>query len=561
LKSFCRLRPTAPRFDPTQPFETATVPPPEQASEGLLQELGEGVASGAIGIVEGIMGLGALGVDLLADTDHASQITENARFIRQQLGLDPVGIVGKGAEIITQFVAPGLGAASAVSKLSNLGKARLAGRELTKAERFSLSAQQVAAAVGVDFMVANDGISTIGDFFEGGPTQTDQTVGLSGREEAARLLSNRAKLAAETGLATIAAPVVLRAAGSAAMKTADVVGDVAAPVLSPVARAVKESFPVRKTGEFFTEIERKRVFGEAQNEFLDKVADTVAIFRYRGMLPQEIATQRSLIAGIGESEIKKAQVELAELDQIIKQLLKGNSDFTRKSLLDRVETYMVAKSGREDLLELIPVEMRPTVQKMREHIDDLSREILDSDYITRLRQSNVIDQRNAAEELSETIERNLNSYFRRRYRAKLDPKYKPDPEAVRLARAGFKNDKRSTLEELEMLAKDGRALDTLGLEQTDEGLRLIGNRVTDIQAETAAENFLQRHKIDGFGKKGAGEVALDKLRVGMFEDRSQMQQYQRRLLGEITDPEENFMGTIADLAEFKAVDQYFAEDS
>jgi hypothetical protein len=54
-------------------------------------------------------------------------------------------------------------------------------------------------------------------------------------------------------------------------------------------------------------------------------------------------------------------------------------------------------------------------------------------------------------------------------------------------------------------------------------------------------------------------VALDKLRVGMFEDRSQMQQYQRRLLGEITDPEENFMGTIADLAEFKAVDQYFAK--
>jgi hypothetical protein len=353
----------APRFDPTQPFETATVPPPEQASEGLLQELGEGVASGAIGIVEGIMGLGALGVDLLADTDHASQITENARFIRQQLGLDPVGIAGKGAEIITQFVAPGLGAASAVSKLSNLGKARLAGKELTKAERFSLSAQQVAAAVGVDFMVANDGISTIGDFFEGGPTQTDQTVGLSGREEAARLLSNRAKLAAETGLATIAAPVVLGAAGSAAMKTADVVGDVAAPVLSPVARAVKESFPVRKTGEFFTEIERKRVFGEAQNEFLDKVADTVAIFRYRGMLPQEIAAQRSLIAGIGESEIKKAQVELAELDQIIKQLLKGNSDFTRKSLLDRVETYMVAKSGREDLLELIPVEMQPDSPK------------------------------------------------------------------------------------------------------------------------------------------------------------------------------------------------------
>ena len=544
---------------PITELEPVSASPPEEQSEGLLQEIAEGIASGAIGIVEGITGLGAIGVDILADTDYASQVTQLADQIRQSAGLDPVGFAGKGAEIITQFVVPGVGAASAVSRVGRLGKSLRAGQTLTKTERAALAGQQVAAATGVDFVVATDGISTIGDFFEGGPTQTDKTVGLTGREEALSQLLDRTKVAVETGALTFAAPFVLGAAGAAAMKTADVVGDVAAPVLSPVARAVKESAPVRKTGEFFTEIERKRVFGEAQNEFLDKVADTVAIFRYRGMLPQEIAAQRSLIAGIGESEIKKAQVELAELDQTMKQLLKGNSDFTRKSLLDRVETYMTAKSGRDDLLELIPVEMRPTVQKMRGHIDDLSREILDSDYITRLRQSNVIDQRNAAEELSETIEKNLNSYFRRRYRAKLDPKYKPDPEAVRLARAGFKNDKRSTLEELDMLATAGRALDTLGLEQTDEGLRLIGNRVTDIQAETAAENFLQRHKIDRFGKKGAGEVALDKLRVGMFEDRSQMQQYQRRLLGEITDPEENFMGTIADLAEFKAVDQYFAK--
>jgi hypothetical protein len=36
----------------------------------------------------------------------------------------------------------------------------------------------VAAAAGVDFVwLPTDGISTIGDFFEGGPTQTDKTVG------------------------------------------------------------------------------------------------------------------------------------------------------------------------------------------------------------------------------------------------------------------------------------------------------------------------------------------------------------------------------------------------
>jgi hypothetical protein len=58
------------------------------------------------------MGLGALGVDLLADTDHASvRVTANAAvLIRQSVrALIPVGFAGKGAEIITQFVAPGLG--------------------------------------------------------------------------------------------------------------------------------------------------------------------------------------------------------------------------------------------------------------------------------------------------------------------------------------------------------------------------------------------------------------------------------------------------------------------
>ena len=81
-----------------------------------IGELGEGVVSGIIGIGEGLAGLGAMGVDLVADTNYGDQVTEAAEAARDALGLDPEGILGKGAEIVTQFVVPGLGAAGLVAK-------------------------------------------------------------------------------------------------------------------------------------------------------------------------------------------------------------------------------------------------------------------------------------------------------------------------------------------------------------------------------------------------------------------------------------------------------------
>ena len=181
--------------------------------EGVAQEFFEGVGSGLIGIPQGILELGASVVDLAADTDYASSVTDAANKLREAAGIDPVGLVGKGTEVITQFVIPGLGAASAVSKVSRFSKAgrlrkavkdgqivtkqtpttlRPAAkssptRDLTQGEKLALGAQQVAAAGLADAVVATDGITTIGDFFEGGPTQTNQEIGLSGREEASLL--------------------------------------------------------------------------------------------------------------------------------------------------------------------------------------------------------------------------------------------------------------------------------------------------------------------------------------------------------------------------------------
>ena len=90
--------------------------------EGVPLELLEGIASGVIGIGQGVGELVGAKVDLAFDTDVASYVTENANALRNELGIDPVGIVGVGAEVLTQFALPGIAAISAVSKLSKLGK-------------------------------------------------------------------------------------------------------------------------------------------------------------------------------------------------------------------------------------------------------------------------------------------------------------------------------------------------------------------------------------------------------------------------------------------------------
>ena len=174
----------------------------EQFGEGTVaREFVEGVGSGLIGIGEGIVGLGALGVDLVAGTDYADNVTETAEYLRDVAGFDPEGIVGKGAEVITQFVVPGVGVAGKVGK--GFMKARqLAGKtgKLSKTERTNLALRELGAVAGVEMAVSGDNSTTIGDWVEMGPTQTTDLIGLEGTEKNLARVGNRLKVMAEAGV-------------------------------------------------------------------------------------------------------------------------------------------------------------------------------------------------------------------------------------------------------------------------------------------------------------------------------------------------------------------------
>ena len=105
--------------------------------EGGFQEFFEGLASGGIGIFQGIGELAGMGIDAIADTDTSSAVTEIAEEIRDAAGIDPAGIIGKGTELVTQFVIPGGLAGRAVHKAAIRQSSHdLYGKNWTCSKRF-----------------------------------------------------------------------------------------------------------------------------------------------------------------------------------------------------------------------------------------------------------------------------------------------------------------------------------------------------------------------------------------------------------------------------------------
>ena len=87
--------------------------------------------------------------------------------------------------------------------------------------------------------------------------------------------------------------------------------------------------------------------------------------------------------------------------------------------------------------------------------------------------------------------------------------------------------------------------------------------VTEELAGLARQSFLDRHTVynhSGYvsgGKNGIQRVARDKLDTGIFVTRTELPKTLRALMGEVKDPREAYLTTIADLSQFKAVDDYF----
>ena len=227
------------------------------------QELGRAVPSAVLSLAQGISELGAAGLDTVFNTSTSRSVTDGFEYVKSYVKPETAG--GKLAEDIISFglgfvpVAGWLGRASAAAKAVNAGKTVIPGtsRYLRTADNFGVSdlgrkllgtkkgliGTTAAAAVGFDTIFTPDGRVTISDTFSlGGPLETEEDTGLSGREEAMRRIRNKLRSGVEAGLFTGAVDTALEGIG----RGVGYIGSTDAA--SAAARGIRSGFQATKEG-------------------------------------------------------------------------------------------------------------------------------------------------------------------------------------------------------------------------------------------------------------------------------------------------------------------------
>mgnify|MGYP003630053908 CR=1 FL=1 len=179
------------------------------SSESVIGNIGRGFVAGAVSIPQGLATIPTTGIDLLLDTD----ITDNVNEFFDAIKPDVEGTAGKTAQMITQFGIPGIGVASALSKLTKL--------------------QQIGAMAAVDAAVATDDVDTFTDMLFDKESDEERLKTLEGRDAALARLTERLQVFGETGAVMYAAPIAV----SGAVKGVGAGLDLAAPYMNALAKA------------------------------------------------------------------------------------------------------------------------------------------------------------------------------------------------------------------------------------------------------------------------------------------------------------------------------------
>ncbi len=577
---------------------------PATESEGAFQEVAEGIGSGLTKGIQGVAELGGIAIDSVFDTNTLGAIEQTGENVRDYLGLDPVGFGGKAADIVTQFVIPGLGAAGAVSKISKLGKLEKAIRQqgrglskipevgpplparLTGGQQARLRGQQAGAAFLVDAAVAEDGMTTIGDFVEGGPTLTEKDIGLSGRAEAGRRFRNKVRVGGEAGALAMAFPYLLSTTAVAFKPALYLTGELIAPVasgtkqtLQKISEAVGDTETAKAIGNITVPRKITRLAGTDPDSTIGDVYEGVkAKLRFRGNLSTEAAERRGAVQGFIDRQANNAAYVIRDFERDMKKIFKGAEEvelegfgrlsrtevmnsiygfltkdpsFVEGATTRRAAIRFAARNGRtldpnspEDLVQALPDFAQKTALKMRNQIDDLSARVLNSDYGTQ----------NVSDQVRNEITENLGKYIRRKYRV-FD-----DPDAY-FASQEYRQNREQVAQFLQQNPNTTRNLFNKIVSEADLGNQLDADAaITPTIINDVIDTFVNRYRSKtGFLQESEklSRTAKQRMSREMFQSRRLDEDVLKKLLGEIKSPEEAYVRTVGDLAETIALDDFY----
>ena len=279
-------------------FDESTVVE-EEKDPNFFTSFFAGVASGALKIPEGFVSLGAELVDLGLDTDSAASVDEFFDKINPFEEIAEKTLTGKITEGLVQLGIPGVAGYKIGSQLARKsikakqagtyadknfigpivkGKRRVPVRKGADFSRLSLRDDLVdklkiggsgllGSTVG-ETIAFDQSLGTIGDAI-GGPTVTDRTEGLGGRDEAFRRFTNRFKFGVESGVIGGALGATVTGLGKAVKA-------------SPIARQLDKSPIQSKIGKLVNTLSSEGALGQQFNQIWRDGNSALATFAEQG---------------------------------------------------------------------------------------------------------------------------------------------------------------------------------------------------------------------------------------------------------------------------------------
>jgi len=220
----------------------APAAPPEEDDEGVIESVGRGIVTAPISLTQGLIELGALGLDAAFDTDTLRPTSDFFAGIKE--GVAPTGTAGKVTEELLGFglgfipiagwlgrashVARGAKATGATSKFMKsaeaFGKTDVAKKLLTS--RAGLYGTTAAATGLYEGILSPDGRETLSDSISVLPDalKTEGYAGQTGRAEAGRQFRNKLRQAAEASAMSAGFDTLLYGLGAGSKEFAKLPG-------------------------------------------------------------------------------------------------------------------------------------------------------------------------------------------------------------------------------------------------------------------------------------------------------------------------------------------------
>tara|TARA_R100001591_G_scaffold52625_2_gene62653 strand:- start:1586 stop:5737 length:4152 start_codon:yes stop_codon:yes gene_type:complete len=518
-----------------------------------------GVGEGGFKIAEGTLSLGTILLDLGVGTNLTRKVE---KYFDDNKILDALedkadeSWTGTVTSVLTQFGVPGgvaLKAANGLIKARNIG-GKLAGKTDFISRRPNVT--KAALAGGAEAAVATSDMGTLGDLIGMGPTQTDDSddINATGREVAFKRLKNKFKFGVEGALGFTLFDNVIFPVGKVLFK-----GSV------PAFTGMLKHVGVNKNNIRFLEFDpdtntnvlKEKALDEGfqfnKNNILRWVDKNIlSPFRARGNLPKEVFEANREKINTLRSVAERVRIETLDLEKAVQEaidpdvgklynkldamglrrreeMMENIYDFLTsgayKAKVDIKTGAKIPKTAEEiakALPDNIPKELLPSITKIRNSIDEMSKALSEMPNFTM----------KGGADFQNVVAANIGEYMTRSYRL----------FGTKVEREQWINTLNNTPE---------------GQKIIEKAKTYIRNNNKDMTEEAVEQEFRSMLADEKESVLGGAIAKYSKYDDAIKQVRQDIPEPLRALLGEIKDPIKQYMRTAAKINTYVADTNFF----